>query len=122
MRSPLKKLRSTSAFILPLTSISSALASSAEGLIQPSIEYMNADIIQLIAYVLLALGFSFLCSVAEAVLLSVTPSYIEGLKEKRPKRAALLKLLKQGQSGPGACSHFDFEHYCAYSRGHWSRS
>ena len=50
---------------------------------------------QLIAYVFLALGFSFLCSVAEAVLLSVTPSYIEGLKEKRPKRAALLKRLKQ---------------------------
>jgi hypothetical protein len=45
--------------------------------------------------VFLALGFSFLCSVAEAVLLSVTPSYIEGLKEKRPKRAALLKRLKQ---------------------------
>jgi CBS domain containing-hemolysin-like protein len=42
----------------------------------------------------LAIGFSFLCSVAEAVLLSVTPSYIEGQKEKRPKRAALLKRLK----------------------------
>lgn len=56
---------------------------------------MNTDVVQLIAYVLLALGFSFLCSVAEAVLLSVTPSYIEGLKEKRPKRAALLKRLKQ---------------------------
>ena len=56
---------------------------------------MSTDILQLIAYVLLALGFSFLCSVAEAVLLSVTPSYIEGLKEKRPKRAARLKRLKQ---------------------------
>jgi CBS domain containing-hemolysin-like protein len=33
--------------------------------------------------------------VAEAVLLSVTPSYIESVKEKRPKRAALLKRLKQ---------------------------
>lgn len=46
-------------------------------------------------YVLLALGFSFLCSIAEAVLLSITPSYIEGQKEKRPKRAARLKRLKQ---------------------------
>jgi CBS domain containing-hemolysin-like protein len=61
----------------------------------PSGEYMSTDILQLIAYVFLALGFSFLCSVAEAVLLSVTPSYIEELKEKRPKRAALLKRLKQ---------------------------
>jgi CBS domain containing-hemolysin-like protein len=56
---------------------------------------MNADAVLLIAYVSLALGFSFLCSVAEAVLLSVTPTYIEGLKEKRPERAALLKRLKQ---------------------------
>lgn len=56
---------------------------------------MNTDVLQLTAYVLLALGVSFVCSVAEAVLLSVTPSYIEGIKEKRPKRAALLKRLKK---------------------------
>ena len=58
---------------------------------------MHADMWQLTAYVFLALGFSFLCSVAEAVLLSVTPSYIEGLKEKQPKRAARLNRLKQEQ-------------------------
>lgn len=52
------------------------------------------DVILLILYVLLALGFSFLCSVAEAVLLSMTPSYIEDQKEKLPKRAALLKRLR----------------------------
>ncbi len=56
---------------------------------------MNTDAVLLFAYVSAALGFSFLCSVAEAVLLSITPSYIEGQKEKRPKRAALLKRLKQ---------------------------
>lgn len=56
---------------------------------------MNADSLLLVTYVLLAIGFSFLCSVAEAVLLSITPSYIEGQKEERPKRAALLKRLKQ---------------------------
>ncbi|MGB5985026.1 MAG: DUF21 domain-containing protein, partial [Desulfobacterales bacterium] len=49
----------------------------------------------LIAYVLLALIFSFLCSVAEAVLLSITPSYIAGLRQKQPRRAALLRRLKQ---------------------------
>ncbi|MFZ5563569.1 MAG: hemolysin family protein [Thermodesulfobacteriota bacterium] len=49
----------------------------------------------LAAYVVLALAFSFLCSVAEAVLLSVTPSYIEGQKKKQPKLAAHLKRLKQ---------------------------
>ncbi len=59
------------------------------------IENMNSDVLLLIIYVLLALIFSFLCSIAESVLLSITPSYIEGLKEKRPKRAALLKRLRQ---------------------------
>ncbi len=56
---------------------------------------MNADAVLLIAYVMLALSFSFLCSVAEAVLLSITPSYIEEQAEKKPKLAALLKRLKQ---------------------------
>jgi len=55
----------------------------------------NTDVIMLIVYVSLALGFSFLCSVAEAVLLSLTPSFIEGRKSKHPKQAALLKRLKQ---------------------------
>ncbi|MBE0501581.1 MAG: DUF21 domain-containing protein [Desulfuromonadales bacterium] len=56
---------------------------------------MNTDVVQLIAYVMMALWFSFLCSVAEAVLLSITPSYIEEQKEKKPRLAALLKRLKQ---------------------------
>lgn len=55
---------------------------------------MNADVLLLITYVLLALLFSFLCSVAEAVLLSITPSYVEEQKEKEPKLAALLQQLK----------------------------
>lgn len=56
---------------------------------------MNTDVLLLIAYVFMALFFSFLCSVAEAVLLSITPPYIEGQKERKPKLAALLKRLKQ---------------------------
>jgi CBS domain containing-hemolysin-like protein len=56
---------------------------------------MNDDIALLAAYVLMALLFSFLCSIAEAVLLSITPSYIEDQKERLPRRAALLKRLKQ---------------------------
>jgi CBS domain containing-hemolysin-like protein len=54
----------------------------------------DADVTLLVVYVLLALVFSFLCSVAEAVLLSITPSYIAGLREKQPRRAALLRRLK----------------------------
>ncbi len=56
---------------------------------------MSVDGLLLLIYVLLALVFSFLCSVAESVLLSITPSYIEAKKEKRPKHAAFLKRLRQ---------------------------
>jgi CBS domain containing-hemolysin-like protein len=54
----------------------------------------DTDVMLLITYVLLALGFSFLCSVAEASLLSITPAYVAGLREKNPKRAELLRQLK----------------------------
>lgn len=56
--------------------------------------FNSSDVILLIIYVLLALVFSFMCSVAEAVLLSITPSFIEGLKEKKPKQAEVLQKLK----------------------------
>ncbi|MDH5178383.1 MAG: hemolysin family protein [Gammaproteobacteria bacterium] len=47
----------------------------------------------LITYILIALGFSFLCSIAEAVILSVTTAYIALLeKEGRPAGALLRKL------------------------------
>lgn len=57
--------------------------------------YTHADVLLLLTYVLLALVFSFLCSIAEAVLLSITPSYIAGQQEKKSKLAPLLKKLKQ---------------------------
>ncbi|MCJ8328895.1 MAG: DUF21 domain-containing protein [Lentisphaeria bacterium] len=57
-------------------------------------DYTSKNVIMLVFWVLLALVSSFLCSVAEAVLLSITPSYIEGLKEKKPKLAEKLKRLK----------------------------
>ena len=55
----------------------------------------HMDAVLLVTYVLLALFFSFLCSVAEAVLLSITPSYILGQKARRPRLAAMLRRLKQ---------------------------
>ncbi len=57
--------------------------------------YAKTDIALLVMYVLMALVFSFLCSIAEAVLLSMTPSFIAGLQQKQPKRALLLRKLKQ---------------------------
>lgn len=52
------------------------------------------DVVALVAYIVLALLFSFLCSISEAVLLSLTPSYIEGLSESRPGLARRLRRLK----------------------------
>ncbi len=91
MRPPIR-IASTALLLAPTVS---SYAFGIEALNGQGAEVTNTDVVMLIIYVLLALVFSFLCSVAEAVLLSMTPSYIEGEKEKRPKRAALLKRLKQ---------------------------
>lgn len=55
---------------------------------------LGPDVALLLLYVALALFFSFLCSVAEAVLLSITPSYIAELRERNPKQAERLHQLK----------------------------
>jgi CBS domain containing-hemolysin-like protein len=54
----------------------------------------RADVVALAAYVTLALLFSFLCSISEAVLLSLTPSAIENMAESRPGLARRLQRLK----------------------------
>jgi CBS domain containing-hemolysin-like protein len=43
----------------------------------------------------MALLLSFVCSIAEAVLLSITPAYIAGLQKGSPNLAKLLRRLKQ---------------------------
>lgn len=52
------------------------------------------NLILLIFFISLSLIVSFVCSVSEAVLLTMTPSYIDTLQEDRPKIAALLKEVK----------------------------
>ena len=44
----------------------------------------------LFVYLAIAIGISFLCSVLEAVLLSITPSYVEQLSTTRPKAGVIL--------------------------------
>lgn len=56
--------------------------------------------ILLILFVLLALGVSFICSIAEAVLLSVTPAYIALLQEKSPRTGEVLHRLKDNVDRP----------------------
>ena len=72
----------------------SALAAAAGPSGEPTGPATSTDVALLVTYVLLALVFSFLCSVAEAVLLSLTPTYIMGLRAKKPELAELLQKLK----------------------------
>ncbi|MGR3485802.1 MAG: CNNM domain-containing protein [Paracoccaceae bacterium] len=48
----------------------------------------------LIVFVILAIGVSFLCSILEAVLLSITPSFVESAQEERPELAKKLRGLR----------------------------
>ncbi len=54
----------------------------------------------LLFYLSLALGVSFLCSILEAVLLSITPSYVVLKEQEQPKVGALLKKLKEDIDRP----------------------
>jgi CBS domain containing-hemolysin-like protein len=71
---------------------STFLSESVDGVAGMSVGH---DLLLLVVYVLLALCFSFLCSIAEAALLSITPSFIAGLKEKEPAKAKLIRKLRE---------------------------
>ena len=48
----------------------------------------------LITYLTIAIGVSFICSVLEAVLLSITPSYVESMASQQPARGKVLISVK----------------------------
>tara|TARA_R110001583_G_scaffold192319_1_gene358656 strand:- start:97 stop:375 length:279 start_codon:yes stop_codon:yes gene_type:complete len=54
----------------------------------------------LITIATLSIAFSFLCSILEAALLSITPSYIAKQKEDNPKLHASLTRLKANIDRP----------------------
>lgn len=49
----------------------------------------------LIIYLAIAIGVSFLCSVLEAVLLSITPSYLEQISTERPRSGRTIAKVKE---------------------------
>jgi CBS domain containing-hemolysin-like protein len=57
-------------------------------------------VLLLITFVLLALVFSFLCSIAEAVILSVTPAYTAVLEKQGKSSGPLLRKLKANIGKP----------------------
>lgn len=54
----------------------------------------STNVALLVFYVSLSLIVSFVCSISEATLLTMTPSYIDTIKEDDPKTAALLQNIK----------------------------
>ena len=48
----------------------------------------------LLIYLLIAIGVSFLCSILEAVLLSITPSYLEQLSIERPRSGRVIAQMR----------------------------
>ncbi|HEY7772649.1 MAG TPA: CNNM domain-containing protein [Marinagarivorans sp.] len=54
----------------------------------------------LIAFAVLSIGVSFICSILEAALLSLTPSYIAHQKESQPQLYEKLKTLKDNIDRP----------------------
>ena len=55
---------------------------------------LDGSVALLIAYAGVALVVAFLCSIAEAVLLTVPPAFVQALKDQRPRSAAVLAELK----------------------------
>ena len=49
----------------------------------------------LFIYLAIAIGVSFLCSILEAVLLSITPSYVEKLTTEKPRSGELITRAKE---------------------------
>lgn len=54
----------------------------------------------LVVFVLLAVGVSFLCSLLESVLLSITPAYVQVVAESHPRRGERLRRLVDGIDRP----------------------
>ncbi len=54
----------------------------------------------LVFFLLLALGVSFLCSVLESVLLSVTPSFVTAFEKRHPRLGSELRNLKKDIDRP----------------------
>lgn len=76
---------------LPLVAYATG-GSSADIAIQTS-DY-GVHVALLIAFVVLSVFVSFICSVSEAALLTMTPSYVASIAEENPKKSEMLKSVK----------------------------
>ena len=72
----------------------SVLAASSAAATEVAAQATASSVLLLVLFVLLAIGVSFVCSLAESALLTMTPSFIADVQERNPNRAAMLKRLK----------------------------
>lgn len=70
------------------------------GSVDVAAEATSSDIVLLVVFLAIALGFSFICSVAEAVLLSITPSYAAQMREAEHPASKLIDSLKENVERP----------------------
>lgn len=68
--------------------------------VSPSAVHADSSVGLLLLYVGLALSVSFLCSVMEAVLLSVTPAFVANVVRERPRLGRRLRTLKSHVDKP----------------------
>lgn len=54
----------------------------------------------LLIYLFTAMGFSFLCSLLESVLLSITPGFVGAYEKKAPTTGLLMRRLKKDIDQP----------------------
>jgi len=61
---------------------------------------MSSDLVLLLVFFFISITFSFLCSIWEAVFLSITPSYVELQQKEQTKVGQLLKKFKENVDVP----------------------
>lgn len=81
--------------IAGLLVISTAWAVGSTQAIETTTQATNMDVFWLIFFISIALIVSFICSIAESVILSITPSFIADLKEKNPEKGAFVENVKK---------------------------
>lgn len=102
--------------LLPTSVLAAGSAAAADVAAQAT----TSSVLLLVLFVLLAIGISFVCSLAESALLTMTPSYIADVQERNPNKALMLKRLKVDNIDRSvACRYFDFKYGSAYGWLYW---
>ena len=83
-----------SLLIVCICDVSPLLASGGNVAADPAAKGQPQHLVMMIIYATIALGFSFLCSIAEAVVLSISPSYIVNKEREQARSAPVLRNMK----------------------------